>query len=388
MNDRNYRITTNEQYCEAIKTIMRQKGVKFVDFDRKTYDENALTKNQMPWCVLFDEFICTVSVPSLMTEEELQGLDETEKTFIKNNPNCIVLATESDGGMLRYDLFNGMTHCHSTEGENSGEEDYQFLFEEVYSYLWDGGMEDEESDIWLKKNGFVTDIDPERLLYDIKRAAGAVAQAQGMNVTYCESMDLGEVFPAIARFALNPDDLGKDEEDILGTLHFVSDEGSIFPKEMKAASVEQFKEYFDQHYKELLVTVRNDVDHYLAEFQEEDAEQNERFHPTECPYCGCETVLPAGKGCFLCTECEREFTVEDYEFEVARHHISACLSASEPTEEEPLPLDITLGDRHITGGFHDFDAKIWFYIEGQEEPVNIDEFSLDEVKTIAEKIQP
>lgn len=391
MKERNYRVTTNEQYCEAIKAIMHQKGVNHVDFERKNYDENALTKNQMPWCVLFDEFISTVCIPSLMTEKELEGLSEIEKAFIGSNPNCIALTVENEDGQVMYDLFNGETHCYSTRGEDYGEEDYQFIFEEVYSYLWDGGMEDEESEIWIEKNGFVTDIDPERLLEDIDRAADAVADARGMNVTYSESMDLGDVFPAIARFALNPNDLGEDEENLLETLHFVSEQGSIFPKEMKTASVEQFKNYFDEHYQELLVMVRNDVDQYLAEFKKEDAEQNERLHPAECPdecpYCGCELVLPNGHGVAHCPECHREFTLEDCEFETLRHRISAILSASFSTEENPLPLDITVQSMHIVGTFHDPEARVWFNIDDRPEPINIDELELEQVKIIEENLR-
>ena len=387
MKERNYKVTTNEQYCEAIKAIMRQKGVNHVNFDRKTYDENSLSKNEMPWCVLFDEFISTVCVPSLMTEKELEGLAEIEMAFIKGAPNCIALVVEDKGGQVMYDLFNGETHCHSTGTEDYGEEDYEFLFEEVYSCLWDGGMEDDESEIWLEKNGFFLNLEPGCLLDDISRAADAVAEARGMNVPYCESIDLGDVFPAIVKFALYPDNLGENEESILDTLHFVSEQGSIFPKEMKTASVEQFKEYFDQHYQELLIMVRNDVDHYLAEFEEEDAEQSERFRPAECPYCGCEIVHPDGYWRFFCPECQREFTLEDYEFETLRHRISAFLSASFSTEENPLPLDITVQSMRVVGAFHDPDARVWFNLADRPEPINIDELELEQIKIIEENLK-
>ena len=376
MKERNYKVTTNEQYCEAIKAIMHQKGVNHVSFDRKTYDENTLTKNEMPWCVLFDEFISTVCVPSLMTEE-LEGLAEIERAFIKGAPNCIALVVENKGGQVMYDLFNGETHCHSTGAEDYGEEDYIFIFEEVYCYLWDGGMEDDESEIWLEKNGFFLNLEPECLLEDIRRAADAVAEARGMNVSYCESMDLGDVFPAIVEFALDPDNLGENEDNILGTLRFVSNDESIFPKEMKTASLEQFKEYFDHHYQELLVMVRIDVDHYLAEFEKENTEQNERFHPTECPYCGCEIVHSNGYWRFLCPECHREFSFEDHEFETTRHRISALLSAYTATEERPMKLDITIRSAHITGAFHDSEAIVWLILDGcSEQPVAIDTLSL------------
>ena len=386
MNNRNYKVTTNEQYCKAINAIMREKGVKFVNFEIKTSNRNPQSKKEIPWCNLFNEFISTVSVPSQMTEKELEKFSDKEKAFIQHYPDCITIAVINKENKLRYELFNGYGRCNWDKKDKDINVNYKFIFNEVYSKLLQDDVKNNQSEIWLDKKGLTIDIDPEKLLEDINLAADIVAEEKGMNIDYCESMDLGEVFPAIAEMAAHPNEL-KNEEYILDTLRFVSDEHSIFPKEMETASLEQFKEYFDEHYQEILISIREDVDRYLSEYNEEQPIRNEHFQPNECPFCGSQALLPIDDGKVVCVECDIEFAIVDHEFEQARHQISASLSACYATERKPLLLKINLEKRQINGAFHDPEAKVWFLVKGQKEPLNIDEFTLEEVKTIIEQIK-
>lgn len=113
---------TPEQFVKATIAFMKQKNIRSVSFDRKCFDIN-LTKSEMPWCITYDEFIDTVSIPD---EPEHQGT------------LCICVCT--DGGQILYNYFDG-----------SENEDFDELFHWVYDEIWDGGMEDDEADIYFDK---------------------------------------------------------------------------------------------------------------------------------------------------------------------------------------------------------------------------------------------
>lgn len=107
-------------FVRATIAFMREKGKTYVSFDKREYDLN-LTKNELPWCVTFDEFIDTISISNEPS---------------KRDKICICIETE--GGEIRYDYFDG------TENEN-----FDHIFHDVYDEIWDGGICDDEGDIWL-----------------------------------------------------------------------------------------------------------------------------------------------------------------------------------------------------------------------------------------------
>ena len=113
---------TGKQFVQAIIAVLREKGRTSISFHKRDFDIN-LTKNKMPWCVYFDEFIDTVSISS--------GTDNIGKI-------CVCVCT--DGGQILWEHFDG-----------SENEDFDGLFNWVYNSLWDGGIEDEEADIWLEE---------------------------------------------------------------------------------------------------------------------------------------------------------------------------------------------------------------------------------------------
>lgn len=116
---------TGEDFVRATIAFLREKGTDHVSFDPNTYDAE-LTKNELPWCVTFDQIIDTVCIAD----------DGSER---------IVLCVEN-GGAIFYEYFDG-----------SENEDFDHIFHDVYDELWDGGMTDEEADCWL--DAFIGETD-------------------------------------------------------------------------------------------------------------------------------------------------------------------------------------------------------------------------------------
>lgn len=259
------RVSTSQQFVAAIIAFMKEKGVCRVSFDRSDYDENALTKNDMPWCILFDEFIDTVFVPSLAPDSILSNFSREEREWIARHPVCIGLSVTTEGGAIFYDFFDGTSNC-IVNAENYAGEDFDSLFHDVYSALWDGGMSDDEADIYLMEKGFTYDIDPQVLDADCGVVAEAVAEEAGQSVTYCESIDLGDAFPTILEIAKDPSiENLSDPKATLSTLRFLAKNGRLFPKEMESASYEEFVNYFQDHRKDILLSIRLDIEMYYTD---------------------------------------------------------------------------------------------------------------------------
>lgn len=132
---------TGKQFVKAIIAILKEKNTSGVSFDPKSYDLN-LSKNELPWCIKFDSMIDTISAPC-MWSEDITNSDWTnadkKRAQEKHFPDCICICVEN-GGQILYDFFDG------TENE-----DFDHLFHDVYDELWDGGINDDEGDIWLDR---------------------------------------------------------------------------------------------------------------------------------------------------------------------------------------------------------------------------------------------
>lgn len=111
-----------------------------------------------------------------------------------------------------------------------------------------------------------------------------------------------------------------------------------------------------------------------------------------CPFCGAEnTIIPneEGDGRMCCKECETIFDEEDVEFEDYRHKISAICSSFMTTEERSLKCKIILDtseNKTVTDLFQGCDGIIWIKMFQEKEPKEIDTFSLEDVKSIYEKL--
>lgn len=118
-----------------------------------------------------------------------------------------------------------------------------------------------------------------------------------------------------------------------------------------------------------------------------------------CPFCGAEnTIIPneEGDGRMYCKECETIFDEKDVEFEEYRHKISAICSSFMTTEEQSLKCEIILDtpehkdltpeNKTITEIFQGCAGIIWIKKFWEEEPKEIDTFSLDDVKFIYENL--
>ena len=116
-----------------------------------------------------------------------------------------------------------------------------------------------------------------------------------------------------------------------------------------------------------------------------------------CPFCASEQVIK-NNGTYYCSECEREFTKDDVEFEFIRHQVSAILSDEDATEGNPIGCDnyndyLVIGDDeamglselekpHITQIFQDCEGIIWVEIEGTSDFTEFDDLSLSDARTI------
>lgn len=141
---------TPAEYIRATIAILKEKGKASIGFDPKCYDP-CLTKDELPWCIYFDEIISYITAPSLCSEESLADLSDKEKAWLAAHPECLIISVENDGGQIFYDFFAADTHFLHEEGENYAGEDFERIFYDVYDELWDGGINDEEGYFFLNR---------------------------------------------------------------------------------------------------------------------------------------------------------------------------------------------------------------------------------------------
>ena len=132
------KVLTGRDFVSAIVALFREKGCDSVSFDRRSYDR-CLTKEELPWCILFDCFIDTVSAPALWSERAFSFLNAGERADLeaKGFPGSDVLSIGvDDDGLLLHSFFDG--------DEN---EAWERLFFDVYDEI--RSDDDEEPDMWL-----------------------------------------------------------------------------------------------------------------------------------------------------------------------------------------------------------------------------------------------
>lgn len=216
----------------------------------------------------------------------------------------------------------------------------------------------------------------------ITEIANAVANP---NLSYCASIDLGDAFPAVIQLGMSNEEIASldeifPDEDLLGTLRFLAENGRFFPKSMKEASLDEFRAYLKENEEKIFSTIKEEAEKYYEEYI------GDSYTPPcpPCPYCeSTNTETTDEESRFHCCECDRLFDTEDIRREELRHTLSPRLSGT--SEEKPLEVNIPIGEHGVTVVDRLFlceDGTIWFRIKGETEYRDIDTLSIADLETV------
>ena len=134
---------------------------------------------------------------------------------------------------------------------------------------------------------------------------------------------------------------------------------------------------------------------------------NKIINGIECPYCGAQEVMffsfDNDDGafpirCFHCEECDRVFSAEGWIREHIRHQLSPLLVDTDEQHPKMLSWHVLVGERdacglstlelpRVTGAFHDPEARIWFTLEGCDEPMNFDNLETGDLFNLLEEFR-
>ena len=100
-----------------------------------------------------------------------------------------------------------------------------------------------------------------QILALIEETADIISDNKGMNVPYCESMDMS-LFPVVVETML-----GDEQEDDLDDLHFLAENGRLIPRGFKNASMEEIRAYLLANKNEILSEIEEDCRHYQSDYE-------------------------------------------------------------------------------------------------------------------------
>lgn len=122
-------------------------------------------------------------------------------------------------------------------------------------------------------------MDTNEVMNLIDKAADAIAEAQGMNVNYCESMDM-DLFPVVVKVI--GDDYDEDEiEGVLSDLRFLAMNGRLIPEELKDATYEEIQAYLIENKEEILEEIAGDCLWYIDEYSDCGEDDDDEFEEEE-----------------------------------------------------------------------------------------------------------
>ena len=123
-------------------------------------------------------------------------------------------------------------------------------------------------------------MDAYKVMSLIDEAGELIAEGHGMNVTYCESMDMS-LFPIVV--SVIEDEYDKDEsEGVLGDLHFLSENGRLIPRGYENATYEEIQAYLIENKDEVFDEIARDCKGYIEEYSEwEDEDEDEEDEEEE-----------------------------------------------------------------------------------------------------------
>ena len=98
----------------------------------------------------------------------------------------------------------------------------------------------------------------------IAETADVIADYHGMNVPYCESMDMSLFHQPVLAMLDNEDDGEPDLDD----LQFLASNERLLPKELALANMTEFKRYCKEHRREILDEIEHDCREYLHAYSE------------------------------------------------------------------------------------------------------------------------
>lgn len=212
--------------------------------------------------------------------------------------------------------------------------------------------------------------------------ANAVANP---NLAYSASIDLGSAFPAVIQLGMSDEEIASLDEifpddDLLETLRFLAENGRLFPKSMKEASLDEFRAYLKENEEAIFSTIKEEAEKYYEEYT------GDSYTPPcpPCPYCeSTDTETTDEENRFHCCECGHLFDTDDIRREELRHTLSPRLSGT--SEENPLEVNIPIGEHGVTVVDRLFlfeDGTIWFQVKGETEYRDIDTLSIADLETV------
>lgn len=95
----------------------------------------------------------------------------------------------------------------------------------------------------------------------IEETAEIIADSCGMNVPYCESMDMS-LFPVVVETML-----GDTDEDYLPDLHFLAENGRLIPEEYAESTMEEIRAYLLANKAKILSEIEEDCRHYQSDYE-------------------------------------------------------------------------------------------------------------------------
>lgn len=107
---------SGQRYVKAIIGYLKEKGRSSVSFDKSTYED----WNDIPFCNALQETIDTVSISN-------------------EKPGCITVSVCREDGFMAYEVFDG----------SEKDEDFDYLFHEVYYYIND--FDADEAEVWMEQ---------------------------------------------------------------------------------------------------------------------------------------------------------------------------------------------------------------------------------------------
>jgi hypothetical protein len=94
----------------------------------------------------------------------------------------------------------------------------------------------------------------------IVETADIIADYHGMNVPYCESMDMSLFHQPILAML-------DDEEPDLGDLQFLAENNRLLPDTLSEASLEEFRAYCQEHRDEILDEIEQECQDYINAYK-------------------------------------------------------------------------------------------------------------------------
>ena len=94
----------------------------------------------------------------------------------------------------------------------------------------------------------------------IAETADIIADYHGMNVPYCESMDMSLFHQPILAML-------DDEEADLGDLQFLAENNRLLPDSLAKASLDEFRAYCKEHRDEILDEIEQECQDYINAYK-------------------------------------------------------------------------------------------------------------------------